>query len=316
MPSKRTRRRFGSEMLPGFLDELWVKDICHSKSPLRDELGFMDDLVLSIKEKGVLQPIVVRPSGDKFEAIAGNRRLEACKRLGLKKVPCYVVGLDDKQAYEVSLIENIQRNSLNAIEEARAFRTYADEYGYGGVSELAKRISKSEPYVSKRIALLDLPKEIQEQVIRRRIPPTVAEELVSLGQVEVSQVAKKILSERLTRNKVRSTIKELRISKTGDDSADGDEFNETVEVQESLQRIDRATSKCEASLKACLIRMDDAIDSLGEEEWFVKESLLGLRQKLHQSIDGVIILKKRINSHPDLLLSSSSKSKSRLLVVH
>jgi ParB family chromosome partitioning protein len=85
----------------------------------------------------------------------------------MKKVSCYIVGLDDKQAYEVSLIENIQRKSLNPIEEAKALRRYVDERGYGAVSELAARIGKSEPYVSKRLDLLDLPTHVQEQLVSR-----------------------------------------------------------------------------------------------------------------------------------------------------
>ncbi|MGH2638221.1 MAG: ParB/RepB/Spo0J family partition protein [Rhabdochlamydiaceae bacterium] len=303
MPSRKTSRRFGSEMLPGFLDELWVKTICHSKSPLREDLGFIDGLIVSIKEKGVLQPILVRPVGDKFEAVSGNRRLEACKRLGLKKVPCYVIGLDDKQAYEVSLIENLQRSSLNAIEEAKAFSAYVDEHDYGGLSELARRIGKSEPHVSRRIALLDLPSKIQEQIISRRIAPSVGEELVYLNQIEVGEIAKQFISGRITRTRVRSTIRELRASKTDSSS---DEFSTVQVVQESLQRTNRTSSKCEASLKSCLIRMDDAIDSPGENEWFIRDNLSELRRTTRQSIDGAIILRMRINSQPDLLVPSQS----------
>jgi ParB family transcriptional regulator, chromosome partitioning protein len=292
----RVRRRFGTEMLPGFYEELWVRDIHLSGSPLRGMDGPLEELALSIEEKGLLQPIVVRPVREGFEVIAGNRRLSACRMLGKKKVPCYVVGLDAKQAYEVSLIENLQRNNLNPVEEARAYKRYVDEYGYGGMSELAKRIGKSEPYVSKRLGILDLPMRVQEDIIRRRITPSVAEELSALNPDDACRLAAQVGTRGMTRSDIRRTVKELREA----GSTNGVHIYEREGV--ALRRVDRAMTKCMASLKVCLTQFDDVIDNLGEDEWFVRrEALIHYRKMIHQFIDEIIALQKRGDSYSPFL---------------
>lgn len=292
----RVRRRFGTEMLPGFSEVLWARDIHPSGSPLRDVDGPLEELALSIEEKGLLQPIVVRPVREGFEVIAGNRRLKACRMLGMKKVPCYVVGLDAKQAYEVSLIENLQRNNLNPIEEARAFKRYVDEFGYGGVSELAKRIGKSEPHVSKRLGLLDLPMGVQEDIIRRRITPSVAEELSALNPDDALRLTAQVGIKGMTRSDIRRKIKKLREA----GSASNAHIYEREEI--ALRRVDRAMTKCMASLKVCLMQVDDVVDNLDEDEWFVRrEALIYYRKMIHQFIDEIIHLQKRGDSYSPFL---------------
>jgi ParB family chromosome partitioning protein len=97
----------------------------------------------------LLHPIVVRPRQHKFEVIAGNRRLEAVKLLKLRKINCHVIELSDKEAYEVAIVENVQHKTMNPIEEAIAFTKYVENYGRGGVSELAGRIGRSQEFVTK-----------------------------------------------------------------------------------------------------------------------------------------------------------------------
>ncbi|MDG6933239.1 MAG: ParB/RepB/Spo0J family partition protein [Nitrososphaerota archaeon] len=283
----KPKRLFGTELLPGYLDELWVKDIQPNSSPLRESNDIADDLVISIQEKGILQPIIVRPKENGFEVIAGNRRLEACKRLRIRKVPCYIIGVDDKQAYEIALIENLQRKSLNPIEEAKAFRRYVDDVGYGAVSELARRIGKSEPYVSKRLALLELPQEMQEEIIRQRINPSIAEELAMLDSSELKEVEKRLDLKNITRSELRNTLKNVR------QSIANVEVDPYREEEDALRRIDRARSRCIASMSACLMQMDDAINSLDDSEWFVKENLILFRKSIHQYIDAMIRLRKK-----------------------
>lgn len=296
----KVRRRFGTEMLPGFFEELWLRDVCPSRSPLRGEDDPIDELAHSIEEKGVLQPLVVRPTKEGFEVVAGNRRLRACRLLGMKKVPCYVVGLDSKQAYEVSIIENLQRNSLNPIEESRAFRRYVDEYGYGGVSELAKRIGKSEPFVSKRLGLLDLPNKVQEDIIRRRITPSTANELAGLDPDIVGKVASQITVRRLTRGDVRRKISELK-------DAESEGMHGFAAEEAALRKVERAMAKCSASMKVCLMQIDDIIDNLGEDEWFIrKEAIVHYRRMLHQCIDEIIALQKKGDRYSKLLVPNFS----------
>jgi ParB family chromosome partitioning protein len=175
------------------MEELEVHTIHPPKYSLRKDIGQLDGLITSIEEKGLLEPIVVRPVGDGFEVVAGHRRLEACKRLGWRKIPCHIIELDDREAYEVSLIENLQHKSLDPIEEALAFKRYVDEYGYGSVTELARRIGKSHSYVSRRIALLSLSEDVREELVRRRTSPSIAQELINLEADEVRELTQVIV---------------------------------------------------------------------------------------------------------------------------
>ena len=143
--------------LLGILDDLEISKISippyqlHS-AHLSDEIDYLCN---SISEIGLLQPIIVRIKNDldPYEVVAGNRRFYACKKLGLKKIPCIVVDVDDKFAFEIALIENIQRKDLKTLEEAKAFKDYVYEYGWGGISSLSVKIGKSVSYITKRIKL-------------------------------------------------------------------------------------------------------------------------------------------------------------------
>ena len=133
-------RRGGAGALSGYMEQLELKRIFFSKNPVRDRIEPLDELRASILEKGLLEPIVVRPVEGGYEVVAGNRRLEACRTLKFVSVPCHVVDCDDKETYEVSLTENLQRKTLNPIEEGQAFKSYVNSHGYGCISELARRI--------------------------------------------------------------------------------------------------------------------------------------------------------------------------------
>jgi ParB family chromosome partitioning protein len=124
-------KTISSNALLGVLDDIPISKIIAHKSHLRPYGQNFDDLVESIRHRGLLQPIVVRDLGDGYfyEIVAGNRRYQACKRLSWRKITCNIVELEDKEAFEISLIENIQREALNPKEEAMAFRIYISECG-------------------------------------------------------------------------------------------------------------------------------------------------------------------------------------------
>lgn len=130
--------------------------------------GALDDLMQSIAEHGILQPLIVIKLGDGYELIAGERRLRASKLLGLKTVPAIVRSATDQQKLELSLIENVQREDLNPIEAAKAYKQLIDDFGLGH-EEVAKKVGKSRPAVSNTIRLLDLPAEMQQALIDRKI---------------------------------------------------------------------------------------------------------------------------------------------------
>ena len=125
-----------SNLLIGIIEEVDVHKIRQPDITFYGDARIeTSELVNSIRQNGLLHPIVVRTKGSFFEIIAGCRRYNACRTLGFRKIICHVVEMDDKSAFEVSLTENIQRRSLDPIEEAKAFRTYVDELGWGGLTE-------------------------------------------------------------------------------------------------------------------------------------------------------------------------------------
>ena len=136
------------------------------------------ELANSIKEKGLLQPILVRTKESYFEIVSGNRRYHACKSLGWRKIICHVLDLDDKEAFEISLIENIQRKTLDPKEEAQAFKTYIMDHGWGGISHLSAKIGKSVSYVHRRIKLLDLPLDVLNSISNSSISTSCSRRIV------------------------------------------------------------------------------------------------------------------------------------------
>jgi len=123
-----------STQLSGSLEDIDIVDVAPATRQLRTSLYDLTELAESIRKVGLLQPIIVRTNkSNGFEVVAGNRRLNACRKLGWKKIACHLVELDDRQAFEASIIENVQRNTLNPIEEGMAYSKYVKELGWGGI---------------------------------------------------------------------------------------------------------------------------------------------------------------------------------------
>ena len=137
-------------------------------NPFQPRIEFSDEelaeLSQSISENGLIQPIIVRKSDIiGYELIAGERRLRACKRLGMTEIPAVVKEVTDQESRKQAIIENLQRSNLNPIEEAKAYRNLIDELTYSH-EELAKAMGKSRPYISNALRLLQLPREIQTSI--------------------------------------------------------------------------------------------------------------------------------------------------------
>jgi ParB family chromosome partitioning protein len=280
-----------SDLVLGFVEEVELRLVKHSWRPLREELGSLADLTTSIAQKGLLQPIVVRPVEKGFEVIAGHRRLEACRRLGMRKILCHVMQLDDKEAFETSLIENLQHRTLNPMEEAKAFEKYVKEYGYGGESELARRIGKSEQYVSQRICLLDLPKEVQDNITRRLVTLSQAVEMLGLEPEEQDLLVQQITKDKLSSREVRKLAKLLK-------AKDAEFLNSYYSFKEDDlskhgRQVSKALAKSIASLRTSLIRFDDIIGHLDGDDWVVIEALITARRQIHEQIDTLIRLDMR-----------------------
>jgi ParB family chromosome partitioning protein len=137
------------------------------QNPHQPRKRFDDDelaaLAASVKNHGVLQPLVVRPAGDSFQLIAGERRLRAAQMAGLAEVPVHVVQFDDQQVFEAALVENIQRSDLNPIEKAQGFKEYLDKFGLTQ-EQLGARLGLDRTTISNLVGLLNLAPEVQDAV--------------------------------------------------------------------------------------------------------------------------------------------------------
>lgn len=141
------------------------------------------ELMLSIKEKGVIQPVIVRPKGDGYELIAGERRLRAAKELGFLQLPAIIKDVKDDEALEISLIENIQRQDLNPIEEAHAYQRLIDEFSLTQ-EETSQKVGKDRASVANTLRLLKLPEKIKEEICLGRISMGHAKAILMLETKE------------------------------------------------------------------------------------------------------------------------------------
>lgn len=273
------------------IDDLNIRDI-HVSSPLRKDLGNIDALSESINELGLLQPIIVRPLDDFFDLVAGHRRLEACKKLRWRKIPCHVVELSDKSAFEVALTENLDRKTLDPLEEGRAFQKYVTMSGWGGMTELSKKVGLSPSYISKRIALLSLPEEVIEQILRTRKIPSLAEELLTLDTNSQLEVARAIENQGLSTREVRKLVKTINLEKSEVPVEQGKSL--WAEQDDRSKLVARCIDLTITALRLALSRMDIALEKL-DKEWIEKEMILQYRLTLHNQIDSLIRLRKKIS---------------------
>lgn len=183
----------------------------------RDKLA---ELAESIRINGILQPIVVRKSGDSFEIIAGERRWRAAQQAGLKQVPCIIQSVGDQEILELALVENIQRDDLSPIEEANAYKMMIEDFSLTQ-DEIAKKVGKSRVAVTNILRLLHLPLSIQQLVIEGQLSMGHARALLPLSEEATqkrlaAEIIKSDLSVRQTEIKVRNILTQ---DKTERDSA-------------------------------------------------------------------------------------------------
>ena len=169
----------------------------------------LQELAESLKQFGMLQPILVQNRGDYYEIIAGERRWRAAKIAGLKEVPVIVRELTDQEIVEISLIENIQREDLNPIEEAQAYKRLLTEF-HLKQDEVAERVSKSRTAVTNSMRLLKLCDEVQKMVVDDMISTGHARALISIEDSEEQYlIAQKIFDEKLSVREVEKLVKDL-----------------------------------------------------------------------------------------------------------
>jgi len=230
-------------------------------NPAQPRLSYDEDslteLASSIREHGVLQPILVRPSGSKFELIAGERRWRASGMAGRESIPAIVVEFDEQTALEVSIIENLQREDVSPLEEAAMFRKMTETFGYS-VRQLAHKVGKDKGYVENRLRLSDAPADIRELVSLRKDTISHAYELMKIGdEGKRRRLAKRVAAGDLSLAKLRI------ITGTGA----GDE-------KETGGKAPRRRARTVAGEVASVRAADDA--------------LMGARSKLSQGVDDLV----------------------------
>jgi ParB family transcriptional regulator, chromosome partitioning protein len=164
----------------------------------------IDELAESIRQKGILQPLLVRRVSEGYELIAGERRLRAAQRLGMEQVPVTIRDCADGEMLELALIENIQREDLNPLEEARGYRRLSDEFSLTQ-DEIAKRVGKDRSTVANSVRLLQLPQEVQREIEQGTLSAGHARALINAGSEAAKiKLAREVLARQLT---VRETEK-------------------------------------------------------------------------------------------------------------
>ncbi len=290
------QKHFSTAVMRGIVEEIESHKIqltqfgfC-SISPEQDHI---DELALSIKKHGLLHPITIRTKNHKYEIVAGNRRYLACKKLGWRKIPSHITELDDKEAFEIFLIENIHRKQLNPIEEGRAFKAYVTEFGWGGISDLSNKISKSIPYISKRISMTDLPTEVIDDIQYHNIQYSVAETLLYVKDKDVQlQIAKHAIENSLPVRKVKELIHK-RNEMIYDNENDIDYLLLKDDIIDIDLKAQNSFDKSITTLKIAARKIAQIVRDT-EDNWILYEILMQHKSMLDNQIDILIKEKKKL----------------------
>ncbi len=205
----------GESKVDAVINKLSISDLISNKFQPRknfEELNLLD-LTNSIKERGIIQPIIVRKSKEgnsKYEIIAGERRWLAAQKAGLHEVPVVITEANDLKSLEFAIVENVQRQDLNAIEEAEGYQRLIDDFSYDQ-EKVAKFIGKSRSHITNCLRLLSLPKEVLELIKSKKLSAGHAKILVGLKNV--LSVANKIIEKKLSVRQAENFVKIFKVNK-------------------------------------------------------------------------------------------------------
>ena len=196
-------------------NKVLIKDLTRNKFQPRRQFAkeSLDELTNSIKEQGVIQPIVVRPnksSEGKYEIIAGERRWLAAQNAGLHEIPVVILNVDDVKSLEFAIVENVQRQDLNPIEEARGYQRLVEDFNYNQ-EKLSKFIGKSRSYIANSLRLLSLPQEVHLMVEQGNLSAGHARSLIGLNNSV--DIARKIIQKKLSVRQSEILVRQFRDKK-------------------------------------------------------------------------------------------------------
>jgi ParB family chromosome partitioning protein len=186
-------------------------------SPFQPRRTFDDaklqELAMSIRNQGIIQPLVVRPKGERFELIAGERRWRAAMKAGLSKVPVVVREASDHDALQLALIENLQREDLNPIEEANGYRRLQEEFQWSQ-EEMAEKVGKSRPAVANAMRLLSLPAEVQQEIASGNLPAGQARALLGLqSESTILTAYREVIAKALSTRETEKLVRNLKLGR-------------------------------------------------------------------------------------------------------
>lgn len=248
--------------------EISIDDIVPNRFQPRLEFeeNSLNELANSIKEHGIIQPLVVRPLGDKYEIIAGERRYKASQVAGLSKVPAIVKTIDDDKSAELAVVENLQRKALTPIEEAKSYQKLLDS-NISSQEELAKKMGVSQPTVANKIRLLGLAEEVQEALMKSKISERHARSLLLLSD-EADQVdmLNKILENRMTVKQTTDAIKEILSKQKIEPLGEGEKPVEAEEIPDHTTIKDVVDEKPKLDFNSLLMSEDELENKKIESE--------------------------------------------------
>jgi ParB family transcriptional regulator, chromosome partitioning protein len=293
----------------GIIEEVLISKLDYSRFSLRNvNSSSIQELMKSIEEKGLLHPIIVRINTSHnndtpiYEVVAGNRRFAACKLLRWKRITCHILELDDKDAFEVSLVENLHYSTLNAVEEAIAYKKYIELQGWGSVNELANKINKSHSYVSNRIRLLELPKTVLDRIVCRQTNPSVGTELLAVDDLKIrNHLIGEVMNHKLTRQEIRDMIHSHDDNSKQEKEDTCSDLLTNCYVPSKREKIihekEKVISRIITSLRIAMLRVDDSLDGIEKDDWIFWENLMQYRRVLHKHIDDLLLLKKKVRMY-------------------
>ena len=218
--------------------ELFINDLLPNSDQPRKKFDeeSLKDLSESIKAHGLLQPITVKNNDDgKFTIIAGERRWRASQIAGIKKVPVNIINIDDKNLFELALVENIQREDLNPVEAAMAIKDLIEKYNFSN-EQLIKVTGKKRASISNTLRILELPKKVLNSIIEGKISRGHAIALLALGsENEIIKIAEQIIMKNLSVRDVEKIAKTQKIQKNSNTSDNNDMYLDNLKKEMELQ---------------------------------------------------------------------------------
>lgn len=262
-------------MVKAELKHLPIELLCRGKYQPREQFDqqSLQELANSITAQGLIEPLIVRPIADgQYEIIAGERRWRAAMLVKMNEVPCLVKAYSDEQAAAVSLIENIQREDLNVIEEAKGYQQLCDEFFFYQ-DEIGQMVGKSRAYIANSIRLLDLDGKIQQALIDKRLSVGHAKAIMAVTADEQIQLALQAINQQWSVRQLEKQVKAIKNRQTFDDP----KKDKDVERLENL-----ISEQCGAKAE-----IEQGMDSGGwlKLQYFDNDTLAGLLDKIGVNYD-------------------------------